>query len=136
MRPRRRRFAGLALVGVLAIVGGACSDDGDGGDAELSADEARYCELTAEVEAAAEETFSSLGEDASDEETAAAQKDLIDDVDDELDEMVEVAPDEIADDVEAFVEFFRASMRGEDTEQVSDEEMLAWEEEHCPASGD
>lgn len=131
----RRWLTGLALVGVLAIVGGACSDDGDGGDVGLSADEARYCELTDEVEAAGEEAFSSLGEDASDEETAVAQKALIEDVDDELDEMVEVAPDEIAADVEAFVEFFRASMRGQDTEQVSDEEVLAWEEEHCP-SGD
>jgi hypothetical protein len=131
----RRRIAGLALSIVIAFAGGACGDDDDAG-AELSADERRYCELTAEVEAAAEETFSSLGEDASDEESAAAQEALLDDVDDELDEMVEVAPAEIADDVEAFVGFFRASMRGEDADEVSDEAVVAWEEEHCPTTAE
>lgn len=133
MTRRRRRLAGLGLVGVLAILG-ACSDDGDGSNGELTADEARYCELTAEVEAAADEAFSALGEDAGDEETAAAQDALIDDVDDELDEMVEVAPEPIAGDVEAFVASFRASMRGEDVEQADDQAIVAWEEEHCPSS--
>lgn len=131
MTRRRRRLASLGFVGVLAILG-ACSDDGSNG--ELTADEERYCELTAEVEAAAEEAFSSLGEDAGDEETAAAQEGLLDDVDDELDEMIEVAPDAIADDVDAFVASFRASMRGEDVEQADDQAIVAWEEEHCPSS--
>lgn len=132
----RRKGAALAFAAVLAITLGACSDDDDdaSGDAEVAADEERYCELTAEVEAQAEETFSGLGEDAGEEEVAAAQAQLLEEVDDELDEMVDVAPPEIADDVEAYVAFFRAQMRNEEAEEVSDERILAWEEENCPST--
>lgn len=132
----RRKGAALAFAAVLVITLGACSDDDDdaSGDAEVAADEVRYCELTAEVEAQAEETFSGLGEDANEEQVTAAQAQLLEDVDDELDEMVDVAPPEIADDVEAYVAFFRAQMRNEETEQVSDARILAWEEANCPGN--
>lgn len=132
----RRR--GAAFAAVLAIALGACSDDDDdaSGDAEVAAaDDERYCELAAEVEAQAEETFSELGEDADEEQVTAAQGQLLEGIDDELDEMVDVAPPEIADDVEAYVAFFRAQMRNEDVEEeVSDERILAWEEANCPGN--
>lgn len=132
----RRRGAALAVAAVLAIALGACSDDDDdaSGDAEVATADERYCELTAEVEAQAEETFSGLGEDADEEQVAAAQAQLLEEVDDELDEMADVAPAEITDDVEAYVAFFRAQMRNEEAEEVSDERILAWEEENCPGN--
>ena len=132
----RRKGAALTLAAACALTFGACSDDDDeaSGDANVTADEVRYCELTADVEAQAEEAFSRLGEDADEERVAAAQAQLLEDLDDKLDEMVEVAPREIADDVEAYVAFFRAQMRNEEAEQVSDERILAWEEANCPGN--
>lgn len=124
-----RRLASVAALVVVAAAGFACGGDDD----ELTADERRYCELTAEVEAKGEEAFADLGEDASEDETAAAQKAFIDDVEDELDEMVKVAPEEIAEDVKAYNAFVKAQMRGEETEEASDEAILEWEEENCPA---
>lgn len=126
-----RTGAAMAVSAVLVITLGACSDDDSSSATELSADDQRYCELTAEVEAQAEEAFSEIGEDASDEEVAAMQRQLLEDLDDELSEMVDVAPEEIANDVEAFVAFFRAQMRNEETDEVSDERIVEWETANC-----
>lgn len=125
------RGAHVAFATVLTASFAACSDDRGNSAAEESADPRRYCELTAEVEAQAEETFSGLGEDATEDQVADARKGLLEDVDDELSEMIDVAPPEIADDVEAYVDFFRSQMRNEATEEVSDERILSWEEANC-----
>ena len=123
-----RRLA-LAVCGLgLMVAGVACGGD----DEELSADEARYCELTAELEAKGGEVFGSLPEEPSDEELAATEKRFVEEADAELDELVEVAPEEIAEDVEAYVGGLRARASGEDSE-ASDEKILEWEEENCPA---
>lgn len=129
----RRRAPGLALTALFAVTLGACSDDEDAsGDGAVDND--RYCELAAEIETQAEETFSELGEDADDEQAADAQAQLLENIDDELDELVDVAAPEIAADVEAYVTFFRAQMRNEESEQVNDERILEWEEANCPGN--
>lgn len=114
----------LAVTTTLAV---GCGDD----DEALSADEQRYCELTAELDEIGGRVFSDLPEDPSDEDFAAAEARFVDEADAELKELAEVAPAEIEDDVEEYVEGFRARARGEDVD-VSDEPLVEWEEQNCP----
>ena len=128
---RRWRTAATAVTLALVAVGASAGCGGDDEDA-LSADEQRYCELAGELEEIGGEVFGSLPEEPSDDELAAAEKRFVEEADAELNELVEVAPEEIAEDVEAYVEGFRARARGEDS-QPSDENIVEWEEENCPA---
>lgn len=122
-------MATAAAIAALATGAAACGGDDD----DLSANDQRYCELTAHIEAQAEQAFSSLGDDSSDEDAARVQRALLADVDDELDELTRVAPEEISDDVAAFVASFRAQMRGEADEPADDSAIVAWEEDNCPS---
>lgn len=104
-----------------------------GGDDDSAADTDRYCELVAELEATGEEVFAEVPDDASDEDLAAAEAELVQRGDAQLEEMIEVAPEEIAADVEAYIAAFRARGAGEEGADVTEaeERILAFEDENC-----
>ena len=123
----RRTLVLLALTSA-ALVG--CSDDSDD---DVDANAVRYCELVAEIEAEGVTIFSEVPDDATDEEMAAAEAELVEKMDDELDELVRVAHPEIEDDVAEYVAAFRARAAGEEGEDVraQEERMLEWEADRC-----
>lgn len=104
---------------------------GCGDDEELTAHERRYCELSQELEQIGRRVFADLPEAPTEEEFAAANRRFVEEADAELDELMDVAPSEIEDDVEAYVEHFHAQARGEDAD-VTDERLVEWEEDNCP----
>ena len=118
-------MTGAALVALPMT--GCGDDDTAGGDAE------RYCELVAELEAIGEEVFADVPEDADEAEFAALEAEFVERADDQLTEMVDVAPEEIADDVEAFTDAMRVRATGEEGEDVgaAEERILAFEEANC-----
>jgi hypothetical protein len=128
---RMHRTLGMGLVAAVTVLGlAACGDDDESssaGDAE------RYCELVGEIEAAGEAAFADVGEDATPDEIVAAEAAFVESVDAELDEMVEVAPEEIAEDVEAYVADVRDRAAGNEGSDVSasEERILAFEDANC-----
>ena len=117
------------VAAVIVVVGLAgCGDDDESG---RSAE--RYCELVGEVEAAGEAAFADVAEDASPEEIVAAEAAFVERADDQLAEMVEVAPEEISEDVQTFVDDIRERAAGREGTDVSaaEERILAFEEANC-----
>ena len=98
----QRTLVFSALVALAPIVGTACGAD----DSEATGDNTAYCELAAELEAAGEPTEG------------------------QLDEVVAAAPEEIRDDVEAFVDAARTGNFSADIED-REQAIMSWEAEHC-----
>lgn len=134
------RLLVLVLIAALALTAAAaCGDDDDDDDAGgAEGDVARYCEITNELEERGDEIFGDLGSDASEEEFAAAERELVESSEDDFEELVDAAPEDLRDDVEVLVDGIR-QRGGLDVEtEVSEEEasaaeerVLAFEEAEC-----
>ena len=136
-----------ALALVLTVLAGvlvACGDDG-GGDGTTAAgggDLERYCEISAELDAAGQEEFEALEKDpkATQEDFEAAERRLVEDNEELLEEIQSVAPAEIASDVKTQVEAVRARAGLTDGGPSGREEQEAelaindFEQENCPSA--
>jgi hypothetical protein len=136
---RRLTAACLAALALAPLVGG-CGDD-DGGGAQVG-NPARYCALTAELDALGESIFGALPRTAGPEEFAVAERELVRRAGERLEELERVAPEEIRADVPALVEGLRARAGIQDAE-VGEEEaaaverrIQAHEERACAAGPD
>ena len=111
----------------LAACGG--DDDNDNDQARPAAgDVARYCALTKELDAAGEEIFSELGEDASPQQFQAAELRFVERHSDELDELRGLAPAALRPDVEKLLAGIRARAGLEPGTEISEREASAAEE--------
>lgn len=127
-----RRWAGL-LVLVAAVVG-ACADDGDD---DAAGDVNRYCELTAELDAAGSEAFAALegDESATDEDYAQAEADFIEAHQDDFDAILDAAPNEIRDDLQVILDAQERRADGNDEPiegaDEAEERILDFEDANC-----
>ena len=131
---------GLAIALTLTLGLVACGDDDEGGDeTNGSADLARYCELSQELDEAGSEAFKELEQDpnATPEDFARAEADLVKEIDQQLDEIATIAPDEIQEEAQILVASVRA--RGGLGDQPPDEQeaqeaeaaIQRFEKENC-----
>lgn len=88
----------------------------------------RYCELVGQLDAAGEEFFAGLGEDASPEEFEAAERRFVERYDDELEAVGRSAPAEIRDDVQKLLAGTRRRAGLEAPVEVTEAEASAAEE--------
>lgn len=129
-----RRWMMVGTV-VAAAALGACSDDGD--DDEATGDVDRYCELTAELDAAGSEFFADLeaDESATDEDYAQAEADFIEAHQDDFDEILEAAPEEIRADLEVLLDAQDRRAEGDNEPPAgadeAEERILDFEAESC-----
>ena len=132
------RFRVMVVVFGLVVPVAACGDDDDSGAGDVD----RYCELTGELDAAGEEAFAALEQDpdATEEDFAAAEAAFFAEHEDDLAELAEAAPAEIRADAEVLLDAQRRFAEGESREAVesaevqeADEQVNAFEEEHCEA---
>lgn len=127
----------VALLG-LAACGGNDEDDNDNTPTTAAGDVQRYCALTKELDAAGEEIFGALGEDASPEEFEAAERRFVERHARELDELLRVAPARLKPDVETLLAGMRqrAGLRSgvevsEREASAADERIQAFERREC-----
>jgi len=130
----------IALTTTFGLV--ACGDDDDetGGASATSADLARYCELSQELDDAGSEAFKPLEQDpnATPQDFAKAEADFVEQVNPKLDEILGAAPEEIQEEAEILVASVRA--RGGLEEQPPDKQasqeaektIQQFENENCP----
>ena len=134
------RSLGLAIALSLSFGLVACGDDDEGGEeSSASADLARYCELSQELDEAGAEAFKALEQDpnATPEDFAKAEADLVKEIDPKLDEIATTAPDEIDEEAQILVASVRA--RGGLEDQPPDEQeareaeatIQQYEKENC-----
>lgn len=126
-RPSIALAAVVALLG-LAACGGDDTDDSDNSRATAAGDVERYCALTKELDAAGEEIFAPLGEDASPEDYEAAERRFVERHTRELDELRQVAPASLRPDVQTLLAGIRQRAGLEPDMQVSEREASAAEE--------
>jgi hypothetical protein len=141
MRITRRHLTAACLAALaLASAAAGCGDD-DAGDARVG-DPARYCALTAELDALGESIFGALPRTAGPEEFAVAERELVRRAGDRLEELERVAPEEIRADVPVLIEGLRARAGiqdaevGEEEAAAAERRILAYEERACPAAPD
>ncbi|HVF77820.1 MAG TPA: hypothetical protein VNA28_05940 [Solirubrobacteraceae bacterium] len=102
----RTSFTAAALVALLGIV--ACGGDDNDKSATstvsaASADPARYCALTRQLDAEGEKFFAGLGREATEQQFEAAERRFVEQSGAKLEELRRVAPRQIAADVEALL---------------------------------
>lgn len=140
----RRSTTTLALVTTLALA--ACGGDDQSGDtraatttsAAATQNTQRYCQLTRDLDAAGEDFFADLGEDAKPEEFEAAERRFVERYGDELEVIRAAAPPEIRDDVQKVLIGMRqrAGLKtpvevSEAEVEAADERVRAFEERAC-----
>ena len=111
----------IALTATLGLV--ACGNDEEREEeATASADLARYCELSQELDRAGTEAFKSLEQDpnATPEDYAEVEADFVREIDLKLDELAAAAPEEIHEEAQILVASVRA--RGGLEDQPPDEQ--------------
>ena len=117
-------FAAWMLLGAAG-----CGDDDD---SSASGDVDRYCELTAELEAAGDTAFEEAGEDADEIAVLTA---FFEENESRFEELREVAPSEISDDVEtlyqANLDFIEGDESGLEAGEEADDRLTAFAEENC-----
>ena len=134
------RSKGLAIALSLAFGLVACGDDEEARDeASASADLARFCELSRELDEAGTEVFKPLEQDpkATPEDFAKAEADFVKQIEPQLDEIAATAPEEIHEEAQILVASMRA--RGGLEDQPPDEEdaqeaeatLQQFEKENC-----
>ena len=134
--PRRHLTAACLAALALAPLVGGCGD----GDAPDAGNPARYCALTAELDALGETIFGALPETAGAAEFAAAEQELVRRAGERLDELERVAPEEIRADVPVLIEGLRAraGIPGAEVDEAeaeaAEQRILAYEERACPAA--
>lgn len=122
----------IAVVALAAALGlAACGgDDANDNDQAQTADGdvGRYCALTKELDAAGEEFFSELGEDASPQQFEAAERRFVESHSRELDELQRAAPVTLKPDVDKLIAGIRQRAGLEPATEVSEREASAAEE--------
>ena len=142
----RRPAIIVATVLILALT--ACGDDGDGetgaggstATVATAVDPDRYCALTRELDAAGEQFFSGLGEDATPEQYEAAERRFMTRFAGKLEELEQAAPREIKRDVGTLLAGQRERAGLPTTTKVEESEgtaaetrIQAWEKRSCQA---
>lgn len=135
----RRPLALLTLAALPLASLVACGDDDEGGGEAAASGPERYCELSADLEAAPDPT-ADLPEDADEQDAEEAVRESFRESEDTIDALEEAAPDEIVDDVRTLVETVREFIDGGSLEDAGTNEEVteatgrieAWEEENCP----
>ena len=130
-------LAVLAVTLGIAACGGDDADDNE--PAQTAAgDVERYCTLTKELDAAGEEIFSELGEDASPQQFQAAERRFVERHSGDLDELRLAAPAALRPDVEKLIAGIRqraglepATEVGEREASAAEERIQAFEEREC-----
>jgi hypothetical protein len=105
------RSLGIAIALTLTLALAACGDDEEGGDEiTASANLARYCELSRQLDEAGTEAFKQLEDDpkATSEDFAEAEADFVKQVEPQLDELATTAPEEIQEEARILVASVRA----------------------------
>jgi hypothetical protein len=124
-----------AAVAALFVAG--CGDD------EESSSTDEYCRLVTELDEAGNEAFSSLDDDSSDEDFAAAFSEFFDENREDIERLEEVAPEEISEEVATLVEIQRQAGETGDLSELeseasaeADAAVQEFEDENCEGGAD
>ena len=128
----------LAAAVALASCGGDDADD----ESRAASDPKRYCALTAELDAAGEKLFSTLGQDASPAQFEAMERRFVERFGSRLDALERAAPAEIQADVRRLLAAQRQRAGIETDTKASESEasaaerrLQAFEKRNCPRAG-
>ncbi len=131
------------LLAALAALLVACGDD-DGEDTTTAAagpDVERYCEISAQMDAAGREEFEALEQDpnATQEDFATAERQLVEENEQLIAEVQEVAPEQIQGDLEVLIQGLEVRAGLTDVaprpseEREADRALSDFEKENCPS---
>jgi hypothetical protein len=123
---------------LLALAGCGDDDESGGNGDSASADLARYCQLTAELDKAGQDFFKKLEQqNASEQEFEKAEREFIEQNEAKIQEVAQVAPAEIAPDVEILVESQRSRAGlsstpvNEEQVQPAEQRLREFEQQNC-----